>query len=1249
MSILTEIEYKIDLLEAGSFQALCDDLLYCKGYRSPVHHGRSAGNKTTVGVPDTYFYMDMDEKYVFVEYTTQKQGLFGKIKSDLEDCFNIKKTHIESALISSIIYCHTSSNLKPSDDKELRDYCKSQGVRLEILGVNTLAQEIQYSFQWLAKNHLEVNIGDPAITDYDGFLEYYSKNTAGPTLATIFCLRENEIEALNKALDEKRVIIVQGKPGVGKTKLTLEVCKSYAEAYNKTLYCIRSYQGLSYTDISKVISAKKDIILLLDDANQLSGLFQLLELVKLKPDVQLVLTVRDYAIVKIRQEMTKVFSIDDIKNKTAILSINPFDNNQIKKIAQTSFEIYHPLFLDQIAAIAKGNARLGVMACELVLKNENALSSITNASQLYDDYYSNVIETVFNDDKRLLKIAGLMAFLSPFDLDEAEYLNPLFSKLELDSGKLRDGMHKLHEHEIADVINDRAIKFSDQSLQTYLIKRAFFDAKMIGLDDVLQYAFPKRSEAILRSLNSVNQIFGSEEIFDVFQEAVARAWLFFSQNGEDEYKQFVKMFGPIRPTETLLMVKRAIEKMKIGKIELNTVINKKLDENNISDYYIEVLCAFRSTTYSSLAFEFLIRYFFIRPDLYVEVGSAIALYGVQTADFYNDFATQQKVVDIMTKQLSKEAPQAYLLLYIHMAEYFLRVSFKETRQEGITITFQHGQIPITEGTRTYRSILWNTLIELYKRGVFCDEILKIINNYGYGSWDSEKGEGIVTFDLDHIKIFYSECFNSDDLSHLLSAEHLDHLAENMKNVEMPFEIKKFLRSPKYSLYRVIAKDELSLDETYEDKEKREVQEWEVFASEVSENTIQQIFTLCSEAERAIGNGAWCLQSNLNVFLCALAKVNPRRFIDTVRNYIQFGTPLQIDSKEIIYHMISLLGSEEAYREIISQDFTLKYRWMANFFAVLPENMINDWSTGLLEALIASIYTSEGKGDHGFSPWIVLRYKVINPEIFIDFCERMLDVYIRSGASLGTSLENMFNHYSIKPEDLHNEFNGHELLLTKMYLEVVRSKKHCDYDGRFLKLFLDKGMLSLKEYLDIIPENWRLRSDDQYMNRLAFIWMHSSYVEYADSLFEWYFTFNHIHFFSNYFFIVVDDKAKEIHQTWLDHCVHKYHANRDMSRSLFDIIVELPLNNRKPLILLFTKLNPSYEAFENIRLVPNHYNGVNGSFVPAYEKHIDELQQIKAELSGLDYIEHANRIESKIERLKVNIRHEEVRNFLSEFN
>lgn len=85
MGKIESIKQKICQLDAGSFQNLCDSYLYKIGYPNIVSLGGEAGTrKTTPGTPDTYFILP-NGKYIFVEYTTQKERLLQKSRMTFQN------------------------------------------------------------------------------------------------------------------------------------------------------------------------------------------------------------------------------------------------------------------------------------------------------------------------------------------------------------------------------------------------------------------------------------------------------------------------------------------------------------------------------------------------------------------------------------------------------------------------------------------------------------------------------------------------------------------------------------------------------------------------------------------------------------------------------------------------------------------------------------------------------------------------------------------------------------------------------------------------------------------------------------------------------------------------------------------------------------------------------------------------------------------------------------------------------------
>ena len=71
MSKLINIKNRIDQLDGGTFQALCEAYLACRGYGNGYSLGMKTGtHKTAPGSPDAYF-LTADKRYVFAMYTTK--------------------------------------------------------------------------------------------------------------------------------------------------------------------------------------------------------------------------------------------------------------------------------------------------------------------------------------------------------------------------------------------------------------------------------------------------------------------------------------------------------------------------------------------------------------------------------------------------------------------------------------------------------------------------------------------------------------------------------------------------------------------------------------------------------------------------------------------------------------------------------------------------------------------------------------------------------------------------------------------------------------------------------------------------------------------------------------------------------------------------------------------------------------------------------------------------------------------------
>lgn len=170
MSKLTDIKNRIDQMDGGAFQNLCDAYLSYKGYKNVYSLGMLTGtDKTAKGNPDTYF-LTTENKYVFVMYTTQKTDFLKKAIEDIDKCFDSQKTGVSAEDIVEIIYCHTYGRLGPGDDQYLRQHCEEHGAVLTLIGLDQLGNDIFRECPILARDFLGISIDSGQILPMDMFV-----------------------------------------------------------------------------------------------------------------------------------------------------------------------------------------------------------------------------------------------------------------------------------------------------------------------------------------------------------------------------------------------------------------------------------------------------------------------------------------------------------------------------------------------------------------------------------------------------------------------------------------------------------------------------------------------------------------------------------------------------------------------------------------------------------------------------------------------------------------------------------------------------------------------------------------------------------------------------------------------------------------------------------------------------------------------------------------------------------------------
>lgn len=584
MSKLIDIKYRIMQLDGGTFQNLCDAFLHCEGYGSGYSLGMQTGtNKTASGSPDTYF-LTAENKYVMVMYSTQQTDFLKKAEEDIAKCFDQKRTGLSEDDVAEIVICHTYGRLHTGDDKQLRDLCAKRDTKLTLIGLDKLAEGLFFEYPRLARDFLGVSVDTGQVMSISEFIQTHDNNKMSAPLDTEFLFRQEEIDTAKEKLSQSNVLLISGPAGTGKTRLALELCKSISQEQGDHVLCIRNNNLQLYEDFLDSLDSGKNNLVFVDDANELSGLsFILNYLSESRSDRKcirkMILTVRDYAR---RQVLEKVAEFE----RPEILKVGIMKDEEIAQLMEKHFEIRNPLYLECITSIAEGNVRLAMLAGKTAAK-EDSLLAINDATELYEVYYRKQIDAIVHTETGIIS-AGIMAFFEGIHLEKLDILEPLFSAMKLTEDQFVTDLKILHEMELVDICQNKAAKMSDQSFSNYLIKHVFVDRKVLPLAQMIEVSFFISRTRTVSACNVLMNVFAEDTVRRYVKDQVGIVWEHIKEDSE-KFPSFFKAFHMIRPIETLLHLKKAIDAKSFQPFDVQSVDFKKFEtEKEIRDTIIEI-------------------------------------------------------------------------------------------------------------------------------------------------------------------------------------------------------------------------------------------------------------------------------------------------------------------------------------------------------------------------------------------------------------------------------------------------------------------------------------------------------------------------------------------------------------------------------------------------------------------------------------------------------------------------------------
>lgn len=1289
MATITDIKSRICQMAPAPFQEFCDTLLHKKGYGIVHGYGMKAGTgKTTIGNPDTYFRKE-NGKYVFVAYTTQVESIYSKLKDDIDKCLDCQKTGLEITEIEEIICCHTSSNLSAGDDKKLHDYCESKGVSLVIWGIDEIANQVYHYAPFMAKEFFGLSIDTNQIMSIDEFVKVYDANKLSAPINTIFQYREDEKANIIEALKVESVVVLVGKPGVGKTRLALEAAREFVNIEEYELFCVKNNSLSLYEDLITRIEDCKNYLFLVDDANELDDIKHILAYVNQRQNykMKIIATVRDYAKEKLMDSIQEYTESKEIQ-------VSPFSEEEIIGFLKENVKITDEFCIKQIIRIAEGNPRHAYMAGKL-LKAKNDLSKIRDASQIYAPYYKNYIQSTLGQDNTLYFTVGILSVINKVILKDLTAIEELLNLKGMTNDEFIDSINKLSDLGVVEIIAKHIAKLSDQCFADFILYDMFFLKKKFSFAKVLEVGYKHFREGVIMAIDTMINIFGTEDIEKYCKNEIKVVWNNMKKSQDPFYEEFVQDFHIFQPIEAFVLAQEKIEKMEVKPFQPCKV--KRYCESTIffqEDEIVKLLKGYSDSKYVDCAMKLLLEYS-SKTEESMRQGFEFLerYYGINEYSKTKHYKTQIRITSILKDEVYKNNNYA-MYIGLYWALYSLQFSvFNYVPRKSIYEIARCLILHNTEGLNKYREECWNILILLSKYKEWRDEIIQFLTLYlncvgrDLQLWrpidelkkeffESEGKEVVFPSELgpNFVRIFitpdkdiaikeakYVEHLlselQSNDIDYIIA---VDKIIENAEELGIKYDRKcrRGINSFVLELYQLLKKNNIDPQLAHNSEEDRCYRLCE-YGKNIKLSDIHNIIKIVNGFLSGQLKDSITRKDIQQGFEEIVRQLDEKYLQEFSKEFMQFGN--NIKPQAIVELLQNKIDSDILFNEIKSSSFSPNNELMFSFFDTLPERKVNKY---FLEEFIEFIekdieFESDASGYESLRA--LDKFWSIEKNIYPIISLKIYESQKGDNYHLFTYLESLFEGNKLSPKDLLERYSNNIGLLQNIYFLLLERGKFYDLDGKYLVEFLTLGESWLHRYSEVLWKEYAMIPLNQIDSdrKHNVLWKSADYIKKINYIFDQYteekFYKERLgHVFRGLFINNPKDAlVKEHQEKWLIQKI-KNNSSVDWINLVFKYAFLLEDRLKKSAINTFIKTYPDFDLFSKISLWPDfdEFDRITCTFdeykhpklpenweysyhteILAYQEYINFLESLEAIFKDIQYLKHWEKIKNVVEELK----------------
>ena len=1238
MATVNSIQKKILEMSGGEFQKLCDAYLSQIGYGNPNSFGSVSGaNIVKKGTPDSYFE-HKNGKLIFAEYTVQKTGLYEKLNDDLDKCLDEEKTQVPIGKIQEIVMCYTGV-LKPDELLKLKNKCEGNKIDFTSFSLSALANGLQ-SYPALLKDFLAISIDTGQIVPLKSFPSIYGTSKFATTLENNFLFREEELKEFANSIENLDLIIVTGQAGVGKSRFGLEGCESFLQSHPE-------YQGFAivsksynlFEDLQQKLAQSGNFLIFVDDANRVMKFSYFMDFLRNPREnqkIKIVVTVRDYACSKIDTDVNLFPS--------HLISLSNFSDKEIKELASKEFGILNSLYLERIAKISNGNARIAVMA-SMLAREKNTLESIQDVSVLYDQYFTTIKEDLQSlGDKSLLKVAGIISLLRTVDKTNEEMMSGIEKAFSIPPNIFWNYVIQLDELEIVDLYENEIVRISDQVLSTYLFYLSCFKEKTIEFLSILKNYFPHNKErindALIPTINSFNQ----NEILEIIKPKVEVLWETCKEEKSDENLLLAaQTFWYLLPAETLLLVREKLSQTEFKEAnfsELNNLDDNKINNTNLR-IELQILKNFyhAELDFAKIALQILFDYLRSRPsEILAILNVLIDGYGFDRHIHYRGVALQETIINSLITRSKNGANELFSRIFIVAGEEFLKTQHRSVEAgRGNTVNFYIFHLPATSEIKSLRDNILKFLFRLYEKIEYKSIVFETLKRYSNNYHEINQDE-LVANDATSITPFIKAHFTQNSFSDCVYVQnYLDFLESH--EVTFDKSLRTQYQNSIFATYTLVSESQRNRRkyDNYEEYKQLRKENFIFHFSKISNTNIHNYIDDCISIQSEISNlyAPYEFTEGFNLSLIILADKYPGLFRNALEYYLEKGDQLQIHPHPHLHNFINTVGHTPAKKYILNLPANIRGKWLLGFYQEASEDK-------LLEADLLEIYNLfASSGTPPVHIDFLLKFTNIDSKALVKVVQIILE---REDAkkflwplSLITNANTEIN------KNIEDIFRDDVPLLKKLYLKLRDWREHDDHDSTTLGKILDLDIEFITEYINWLHtarergRHWAHDSQDY-----SALWKHKNYKEIFQKVVQ--ISYEKEGFPRAFTGIAqflkirsnkdAENKILANQDEFLTELLKENAQDINFMEFLFAILANFSEGRRLKLISIFLDENKSNEDFAKLTLEPMAMSW-SGSAVPVYQQRIDFFASLLPTLNNIELLEHRKYIEQRMKSLRQN--------------